>query len=375
MKGRKLVGIIILALLTSSVFASANVIKNDDDSIGTVTMSGYHIRTLTPPWDNYNSYTIPMQGEDVEVTANSDSLNGYAQSKCEFDTFLQQYTEEGKAVFEHSFEWTSPVDSDSAYVQFDYYLSWEIKMYSSWGTQGDEARVRIGMLFYVDSDSEYRDIIDWTRTGGIDDEWSAQATYSPDGVIYLSLQKGKTYTMGVQVFAYSWATAFSGYILSRTTVSHQKEDSCVVIKWEDRPPARPSKVSGPTSVNLRGHLRDGVTCTYSVAYVTDPDAENVEYQWYFGDTGYYPSQTEWSSSTTVQHTWKVINKNGYEVKVKARGTDPLFEDGLRAESQYSEPLIVTTYFSFSKEISNNIVLKILGRFQGFLPLFERLQNL
>ena len=370
---RKIPIIMVLTLMMSSIFVGATTVTKDDDytSMSMSSWYGYHQKFLYPPWHYYGCYTIPMQG-DVEVTATSDNLNGYAQSKCEFDTVLQQRTEEGKAGFDHYFEWTSPVTTDSAHAEFHYYISYEIKMYSSWGTQGDEAEVRIGILFFVDDNSKYEDVIHWAVQGGIDHEWSDARTRSQ--VIPMSLQKGKTYNIGVQVFAYSWATAFSGYILSRATVSHQKQDSRVIIRWEDQPPEKPDTPSGPTKVNLWRNP-NGVTCTYST-YTTDPDMEDVEYQWWFGDgTGYYPSQTEWLPTPSVQHTWKTVREKPYEVKVKARGTSVLL-DGFPAESEWSESIYVSVVRQRSRDISSPLLLRFIERFTGNFPLLQQLlQNL
>jgi hypothetical protein len=365
MKGRITIAILVLTLLMSSVFAGAmSFTKNDDNSTSATSMYGYHKITLYPPWGDNNHFTNPMEG-DVEVDADSTNVDGNALVKCQFGWWG---TEQGEAGFDHSLEWTSPITTDSAIVEFNYYYYAHAKATSF--ALGDSAILWIWLRFYVDDTSQDITIVNQPLYDAFDYDCTWEYYATP--YMIMPLEKGKTYSIRVEAHAYAKAAMTIGSdILSQVEISHQKKDSYVRIRWEDRAPATPSKPSGPTSVNVWRHP-DGVTCTYSVTPVTDPDNEDVEYQWYFSDRAYY---TEWSKSTSVQYTWRREVQGDFEVKVKARGTEDLFE-GFPAESEWSQPLIVTVYFKLSRDVSNPLVLRIFERFSDLSILFERLlQNL
>jgi hypothetical protein len=95
---------------------------------------------------------------------------------------------------------------------------------------------------------------------------------------------------------------------------------------QNSPPNKPNKPSGPPSG------KPNTVYTYSTS-TTDPDGNQVYYQWDWGDG----SQSTWlglyNSGTTVSttHTW---GKGSYSIKVKAKDT-------IGAESNWSDPLTVT----------------------------------
>jgi hypothetical protein len=95
---------------------------------------------------------------------------------------------------------------------------------------------------------------------------------------------------------------------------------------QNSPPNKPSKPSGPASG------KPNTVYTYSTS-TTDPNGDQVYYQWDWGDG----SQSNWlgpyNSGATVSttHTW---GKGSYSIKVKAKDT-------IGAESNWSDPLTIT----------------------------------
>jgi hypothetical protein len=95
---------------------------------------------------------------------------------------------------------------------------------------------------------------------------------------------------------------------------------------QNSPPNKPNKPSGPASG------KPNTVYTYSTS-TTDPNGNQVYYQWDWGDG----SQSNWlgpyNSGATISttHTW---GKGSYSIKVKAKDT-------IGAESNWSDPFTIT----------------------------------
>ncbi len=104
------------------------------------------------------------------------------------------------------------------------------------------------------------------------------------------------------------------------------EGSATITGGTGNPPQKPATPTGPANGGIN------IEYTYSSS-TTDPDQDQVWYQWQFGSyttnwLGPYASGTQ----TQVQYTWTIPGT--YEIKVKAK-------DQNQYESEWSSPLFVT----------------------------------
>ena len=129
----------------------------------------------------------------------------------------------------------------------------------------------------------------------------------------------------------------------------------LTIEYTNNPPNRPSKPYGPTEGN------PNVEYTYTTS-TTDPEGEQVYYQWKWGDG----TQSIWygpfnsGEETTAKKIW--TSKGTYSITVKAKDIND-------AESDWSEPLSVT--IPRGKTISNPF-LQFLQCYPNLFPLLQKL---
>jgi len=350
MKGKILFIFVLITLIVSSVFASANQINSiiENDNPKGKLMFDYHDLYVYPPWNGNDDYTENING-DVETTASSTKTTGNAEVKCHF--YNWGWGEEGEAGFRHWIDWTSPISVDSAVIDIKYNFDAEVKVYSSWGSQGDSAKAKIWFTFFVDDIQNDVVLVDWDVSGAFDQVHTWTNEYiSPYPHIITALEKGTKYRIGVESHAYAYADMIAGgEILSKAKVSNswenQGDNTQVRIRWEDRPTEKPSKPSGKTNVKC------GETVTYTTS-AKDPDLEEIYYKWSFEDTG----SSEWKGpykqgeTVPIDHTWGRI-EGRYEIKVKAKGSL-----GYAAQSEWSDSLYVTVEKSRSRDryILNNL---------------------
>jgi len=363
MKGKIIIILILMMLMVCSIFSSANQINSGiekNNPIGKLTYD-YHDLYKYPPWEKNDEYTENING-DVVTTASSTKTTGNAQVKCHFENW--GHGEEGKAGFRHWIEWTSPISVDNAVIIIDYNFDAEVKV-SSVNALGDSAKVKIWFTFFVNDIEKDNVIVDWSVSGAFNQEhtWTNEYSYAN---IHTPLEKGTTYEIGVESHAYAYADMTAGdEILSKAKVSNswenQGDDTQINIRWEDRPPEKPSKPSGKTNVKCKE------TATYKTS-TTDPDLEQIYYQWSFGDTGSsgWIGPYEQGETASYDHTWWRL-EGCYEVKVKAKGSLVA-----SAQSEWSDSLFVTVKKSKSKDayILNNLE-NIFIQF----PIFQQILNL
>lgn len=118
------------------------------------------------------------------------------------------------------------------------------------------------------------------------------------------------------------------------------------IPGGNRPPTTPSRPSGPTTGNVWNAY------TYS-SYATDPDGDNIEYLFDWGD-----GSTTWTSfyesgeSASLPHSWDY--QGAYSIRVKAR-------DSHGAESNWSEALPISMPLGISASPANGEGLYLMGQ--------------
>jgi len=135
----------------------------------------------------------------------------------------------------------------------------------------------------------------------------------------------------------------------------------------NQPPNKPERPSGQTNGEIN------IEYTYTTS-TTDPDGDQVYYNWSWGDGTYSGWTGPYASGATAsaKHTWTV--EGTYQIKVKARDTND-------AESPWSDPLAVSMPLiqpgsqqsnpqsnpssnpnqQISQQSSNQLLLKILQR--------------
>jgi hypothetical protein len=122
------------------------------------------------------------------------------------------------------------------------------------------------------------------------------------------------------------------------------------------PPNKPSKPSGTTS----GKINTVYTYTTST---TDPNGDQVYYQWDWGDG----TQSNWlgpyNSSATISTTHKWTVKGSYSIKVKAKDTSS-------AESPWSDPLPITMPYTYNP--IHQLLELLFERFPHAFPLLRHL---
>ncbi len=95
---------------------------------------------------------------------------------------------------------------------------------------------------------------------------------------------------------------------------------------QNQPPNKPATPTGPTSG------KPGTVYTYSTS-TTDPNGDQVYYQWDWGDGTTLTWIGPYSSGVTI-NTTHTFGKGSYSIKVKAK-------DPFGAESAWSDPLAIT----------------------------------
>jgi len=129
-------------------------------------------------------------------------------------------------------------------------------------------------------------------------------------------------------------------------------DFCFKTYGKGKPPYKPAKPNGKT----KGNVNDELIFSSST---TDPDGDQIYYNWYWGDDTYSGWIGPFNSGDIIEtnHTWD--KKGVYKVKIKAK-------DFYGAESDWSDPLSVIiprTRTSYSL---------LLLRFLEWFPLLKRI---
>jgi|GEM_PF-929970 len=129
---------------------------------------------------------------------------------------------------------------------------------------------------------------------------------------------------------------------------------------QNQPPNKPNKPSGETSGKLN------TPYIYSTS-TTDPDGDQVYYQWDWGDGSTSSWLGPYNSGTTINttHAWTVKSSS---VKVKAK-------DSSGAESPWSDPLPITmpkNIISPLRLLCMQILEWILVRFPSAFPILQHL---
>jgi hypothetical protein len=156
---------------------------------------------------------------------------------------------------------------------------------------------------------------------------------SPVNQAYVCLWKGTdvyatglTNSAGQVTFSISPSSPGTMYV----TVTKQNylpyEGSATITGGTGNPPQKPATPTGPASGGIN------VEYTYSSS-TTDPDQDQVWYQWQFGSytTNWFGPYSS-GAQTQAQYTWTIPGT--YEIKVKAK-------DQNQYESEWSSPLLVT----------------------------------
>ena len=137
---------------------------------------------------------------------------------------------------------------------------------------------------------------------------------------------GTTDSAGQITFTLSPATTGTMYV----TITKQNylpyEGQTMVTDGTNSPPLKPNTPTGPTTGGLN------IEYTYSTS-TTDPDQDQVWYQWKFGSyTTSWVGPFSSGATAEIQYSWSTTGT--FEVSVKAKDQNDL-------ESDWSTPLIVT----------------------------------
>jgi uncharacterized repeat protein (TIGR01451 family) len=128
----------------------------------------------------------------------------------------------------------------------------------------------------------------------------------------------------------------------------------ITVNKENTKPNKPSKPAGETNG------KKGVEYTY-ITSATDPDGDQLRYQWDWGDgdisdwSGLYSS----GATATASHTWE--EKGSYAIKVRVKDPDDLISD-------WSDPLPISMPNRYSSSLFIQLLEKLIERF----PLLERI---
>ena len=133
------------------------------------------------------------------------------------------------------------------------------------------------------------------------------------------------------------------------------------------PPDKPSTPTGPTSGAV------GTEYTYNSS-TTDPDGDQIYYNFSWGDNTYSDWVGPYNSGQTgsASHTWST--QGTYDIKVKAKD-DPNGDGDLSdgAESEWSDPLPVT--MPRSRTLYHPLLLRLFERFPNAFPILRYLLGL
>jgi hypothetical protein len=349
-----------LILVLSSVLVSANSIslKIPGQEFHGNSLFSQHVKTLdTDSWDDSDSNSFKIDG-DVQVRDSANSNGGEAFVKCEMSV---TGTEEGEAYFSLWKEWNPPGDLKGS-VRFSIGYDWVVDIKNSW-VGGGYVKAIVGFTFFVKKSNgqtvaeyyyrrcKYESWDDFEHNEGRSNEKISPDLEGEKKFEGLSFSDGTTYLIGVKAEVEGIASMFGGsYLKTRVSIAHStsSNDAEIKIMWDDRPPKVPDTPAGPKHVNLRGHQDDGLTVTY-ITSTTDPDGEEIYYEWDFGGTY---GRTGWigpfDSGETVyaENTWVFKAQGDFDVRVRAKGSLEV-----PAVSEWSEPLPVKV--PKTREIAQN----------------------
>ncbi len=161
-------------------------------------------------------------------------------------------------------------------------------------------------------------------------------------------------------FGEMWGMALMDYIYPNMEVRDYATleswqpfgDPTLAVAGESQVPEKPTKPSGPTSVE------PGISYSYSSS-TTDVDEDKVYYLFDWGDGELSGWMGPYDSGETVEanHSWE--SKGRYQVRVKAKD-----EHGV--QSEWSDPLVVS--MPRNKPVTNPLFLQLLEQFIQRFPL-------
>jgi len=132
----------------------------------------------------------------------------------------------------------------------------------------------------------------------------------------------------------------------------------ITVNIENTKPNKPDKPAGETNG------KKGVEYTYTTS-ATDPDGDQLRYQFDWGDD----SISDWGglyssgATATASHTWE--EKGSYEIKVRVKDPDGLISD-------WSDPLPISMPVNRQ---SGGLFLLILERLLERFPFLELLLSI
>jgi hypothetical protein len=122
------------------------------------------------------------------------------------------------------------------------------------------------------------------------------------------------------------------------------------------PPEIPNKPEGPTT----GQPFQELVFTTSS---TDPDGDNIYYQWAWGDGHYEWDENPYNSGETVSASHKWSKPATYSIRVKAKDTDG-------AESDWSEEVHIN--IRKGKAVYNPMFIRILEELMNHFPILKQI---
>jgi hypothetical protein len=139
----------------------------------------------------------------------------------------------------------------------------------------------------------------------------------------------------------------------------------VTIILENDPPEKPTKPTGPPSVE------PGEIANFGTSAI-DPNGDNIEYGWDWDEDSNVDVWTEANNSgefITQSHSWDI--EGTFKIKVKARDT---YLPDAKAESEWSDPLEITIDKSRAKD-KPLFIQKAIQFFENWnSPFLTRLLN-
>ena len=144
------------------------------------------------------------------------------------------------------------------------------------------------------------------------------------------------------------------YTASALIITHFK---IICHSSTNNPPNIPSKPSGQTNGKI------GQEYSYTTS-TTDPDGDQVYYNWSWGDGTYSGWIGLYDSGEMVNESYSWAKKGNYDIKVKAK-------DIFGMESDWSDPLAIR----MPKMYIYNPIVQLLFRIFERFPLFEKILNL
>jgi outer membrane protein assembly factor BamB len=175
--------------------------------------------------------------------------------------------------------------------------------------------------FYCIDANSGTELWNYTVKGGI---FSTSAI--ADGKVYFNDYGFSIYCLDAETGSLIWRYGNETYIEGAFAVYDSSlyavGENILYAFHTNQPPETPSQPAGPTN----GYL--GVSYNYSTSPVTDPEGDQVNYLFDWGDN----TNSGWLKEPSASHSWNA--SKSYDVLVKAKDTN-------NAESNWSEPLTVT----------------------------------